>query len=74
MSDKRQNFENLMAFIVDKPGVGTRTASPPAVPPEGQHFEELAASFRARKPLPADKRSGPSLIDGLPDPHDLFGL
>jgi hypothetical protein len=88
MSNKRPPTGNLMSFLSNHPetpqhpgtqrqsGPRTQASSPisPKAAASGAHFDELAASFRARNPLPRDKRSGPSLIEGLPDPHELFDL
>ena len=34
----------------------------------------ICESLRAKTPIPQNKRSGPSILEGLPDIHDVLGL
>lgn len=50
-------------------GFGTRSSSLERDPLLG-----ICDNLRARAPIALEKRSGPSLLDGLPDIHDVLGL
>lgn len=34
----------------------------------------ICENLRARTPIPKGKRKGPSILEGLPDIHDVLGL
>lgn len=59
-------FQTVASVKPSLPGKITAQATDP--------LQGICDNLRARKPLPKDKRTGQSLLEGLPDIHDVLGL
>lgn len=70
----RKVAEDIRGALVSKPRSAVDASELRATTTPADALNGICDNLRARQPIPQNLRSGPSILGGLPDIHDLLGL